>query len=70
MSEALIGRVLESIARTKHDIKDNWAAGNYTEETVEGTAQQNAKAIGRYQALEDVEDLIEELKKEWEDDNE
>ena len=34
--------------------KQRWSEGFYTEETVDGTAQKNAKAIGKQEAIHDA----------------
>lgn len=38
--------------------KDAWANGSYTTESVEGTAQKNAEAIGKVSAYLDLEEAI------------
>lgn len=36
------------------EIQDEWAAGVYTSESSEGTAQRNAVALGQYRLLQDL----------------
>ena len=41
-------------------IQDDWAAGIYTSESSEGTAQKNAVALGQYRLIEDLLSTNEE----------
>lgn len=36
------------------DLQNQWVNGNFTTETVDGTAQSNARSIGRGQVLLDI----------------
>lgn len=42
------------------DIKDQWAEGNFTRDTVDGTSQKNAEAIGFISGIVDAIDFIKE----------
>lgn len=44
----------------KGAIQNDWAAGVYTAESSEGTAQRNAVALGQFRLLEDLLSLDEE----------
>lgn len=44
----------EHLASLKERIKEDWAAGFFTDESSEGTAQKNAVALGQHQLLEDL----------------
>lgn len=55
-----------SVKARIEDKKDQWANGNFTEETIDGTSQRNAEAIGAVVALSDLletsyEGVIEEV---------
>jgi hypothetical protein len=41
-------------------IRDDWAAGVYTDPSAEGTAQKNAVALGQYRQIEDLLNVDEE----------
>ena len=43
------------------DLKDNWANGDYTGDSVEETVQKNSEAIGKAQAYADVILTLEEM---------
>lgn len=40
------------------DLKDQWVNGDFTHESVEGTNQRNAQALGRAQEADLILDLI------------
>lgn len=42
------------------EVQENWAAGMYTAESSEGTAQKNAVALGQFRLLEDLLQVDEE----------
>ena len=52
-----------------HLILTAWAEGCYTSETCDGTAQQNASALGELHALEKCLDHIQQLEETPIDDN-
>lgn len=45
---------ITALKSDRDNILDNWASGQYTAETSEGTAQLNASALGQVRALDDV----------------
>lgn len=60
--------LLELLHRRQDELKEQWAAGLYTDQGQFGTAILNAKAIGNCEAYENVEKLefedFEELKRD------
>ena len=57
--------LLHSIEGDMENILVVWAGGGYTDgENADGTAQQNAKARGMYQACEQISEHIKTLKNE------
>ena len=42
------------------NLKEAWGDGVYTTESIEGTVQQNAKALGKVEAVGDILSWIEE----------
>lgn len=49
--------------------KEAWTTGMFTAETAEGTAQLNAKALGKIEALKDLQDKLENIHLEGEHEN-
>jgi hypothetical protein len=45
-------------------IQAKWANGSYTHDSIEGTAQMNAKALGSYETIQSVLYLIDQVKNE------
>ena len=68
MSETLVKKVKENLQYRIQEYKDAWANGQFTTESVDGTAQMNAKWLGRCEAETEILELIEEWEKEWEDE--
>jgi hypothetical protein len=62
VTEKHIKRLIEA----KEDIKENWANGAYTAESMEGTAQLNAEAVGAIRQIDQI--LIDIDNMEVEDD--
>ena len=50
VTEAHINRLKEA----KEEIKEYWASGGYTTESIEGTIQKNAEAIGSIRQIEEI----------------
>ena len=44
------------------DYHQNWENGTFTSESVEGTAQQNSKALGAIEAIRLISEYMESLK--------
>jgi len=59
----------ELLRADMHIILTSWASGGYTSDTIDGTAQQNASALGELHALEKCLDHIGELEEILDDDN-
>lgn len=53
-------RLVKQLNEDLESIKEKWLRGAYTHETVEGTAQLNAEALGKAQAISDILYFIEE----------
>lgn len=60
--------VLEELGVVRKEILESWARGAFTEETMEGTIQMNAKWIGKVEMLDDIVELLVEKRKEYDDD--
>jgi hypothetical protein len=59
-------QLLSQLKKLRELTKEAWSNGVYTAETIEGTIQLNAKALGKAEILEDLinityEDLLENL---------
>jgi hypothetical protein len=50
----------EYLRKLRVDIMENWASGQYTAESAEGTAQKNAVGLGQLQLVEDLLTLTHE----------
>ena len=52
---------IDRLKEAKEEIKENWARGDYTTESIEGTIQKNSEALGSVgmidQILIDLEDM-------------
>ena len=51
-------RMWDIMKARRSALQESWAAGAFTHESTEGTAQQNAKALGKVQQLEELMELI------------
>jgi len=47
-------RLHNYLKRISGELMEAWANGQYTTESTEGTAQLNAKAIGKYEAISEI----------------
>lgn len=66
VTELLRQRLLPKV---RESLRDAWEAGNITAESVEGTAQLNATAIGRAGALRWLEQMtFEQMREELNDE--
>lgn len=52
---------LKRLKEAQEEIKESWANGVYTTESIEGTAQKNAEAIGAYRQIDQILIDIEEM---------
>jgi len=44
----------KQLRQDKQDILNHWSVGGYTEETDSGTAQLNAQALGKVEAIDQI----------------
>lgn len=67
MKDILV-KILEELYTMQADIKENWARGTYTHQTVEGTIQANSEALGYIKATNElatyIETVLEEISKD------
>jgi len=62
------GKYLISLLRSDYeDTKEDWVNGLFTVETEDGTIQQNSKALGKCQNLQDVIYILENFGKTTEE---
>lgn len=62
-------RLLQLLRKWQEGLKDDWATGQFTEETEFKTAVTQAKALGNLQTCKRIEDLdYDELQQELSDD--
>jgi uncharacterized protein YukE len=60
---------LNDLKTDRSDIKEDWAAGQFTVESIEGTNQLNSRALGAIQALESMIERIEHYADNLEDED-
>jgi hypothetical protein len=60
MQHPVTEKYREYLGKLRLEIMENWAAGMYTSESSEGTAQKNAVGLGQLQLLEDLLNLTHE----------
>lgn len=61
-------RVVDLIKENRQLILEAWGRGELTTESTDGTVQLNAKWIGKIEALDEVLDMLKEVKQEYDAD--
>lgn len=50
-------RLFKFLNQISNELTDAWANGRFTTETTDGTIQLNSKAIGKYEAINEIMSL-------------
>lgn len=64
LSSSCTKALILELAAERETIRDSWEEGDFTEESVDGTAQRSAQYLGRCQKITEVIELIRNLSKE------
>ena len=68
MYEGLTDKIEKRLSQAKDEIKDAWSVGTFTTEDVYQSAQLNAKWIGKVEMIDDILEIIQEAKEEYENE--
>lgn len=66
----IFDRMLSELSDTRSEYLESWAGGVFTEESVDGTAQRNAEALGKVQMLDSVIEMVKAARVEYDNDEE
>ena len=64
----ILDKVINELEEVHDEYLESWAAGAFTSESVDETAQMNARALGKVQMLEEVVALLRTARAEYDDE--